>query len=688
MDLFLRCSVLSLALSAPIAAQIWSPLDGEPNQLTALVYDAAQQRLLGIVGQPQQTWSFDGARWRLHQPDGLRIGSGLQPMTRFAAYDDGRGEAVLVTSQIQFQPARTFVSSLGGWRAASNSTPGLASTQLAFDPIGNRLIAFGGYDTFYNETDAMFAWDGAVWAPLAPPVRPSPRVDHAMALDPVRGRIVLFGGRFQNTALGDTWEWDGASWTQRAAATSPAPRSSAMAWDAARQRVVLLGGVGQNGIPLADTWEWDGTSWAASGNLPAVLGGLACSDGTTVVVGNFRGELWRRAGTGWNVLYASPRPQPVAAGLAWHDARGEAVCVEGYGNGTWTWNGGWQQRSTSGPSGRLGNAIAPRGNDVVLFGGLDPSWLPFGAFFDETWTWNGQGWSQAAPATVPPPRRDHAMVSLGTSVLMFGGTGVTGELGDTWTYDGVDWTQRVSAASPGPRRRPAMAFDGVRQRVVLFGGVAQGNPLGDTWEWDFQNWSASTPLGQPMAGSWSLAATPAGVVMQQADVWLWNGIDWVGSPWSGPLSYFDARLLWDSGRQRLLAFGAAGDAYSFGATFPSVVDNHVGCGNPTGLRLFGEPRLGTTPDVHGEGAPNSLVLAIFGLQPQFTTWAPGCLQVPSADAVRIGSTDTLGHFDIPMSIPAVPALRGLEIHTQAAVLDGGPVFGASITTSLQLTIGD
>ncbi len=688
MEVILRSTVLSFVLSAPIAAQIWSPLDGEPNQLTALVYDAAQQRLLGIVAWPQQTWSFDGGRWRRHQPDGLRVASGLQPMTRFAAYDDGRAQAVLVSAPIQFQPSRTFVSSFGGWRAVTTSAPDLQNTALAFDPNSNRLLAFGGYDTGYFETDAMFAWDGATWSQLSPSARPSPRVDHAMALDHARARVVLFGGRLQNSALGDTWEWDGVTWTQRAPATAPAARSASMAWDAARQRVVLLGGVGQSGNPLADTWEWDGVNWSASGNLPAGWGGLACSDAATVVIGNTRGELWRRAGTGWNVLHASPRPQVYSAGLAWDDARAEAVCVEGYGNGTWTWNGGWQQRSTTGPSGRVGNAIAPRGNDVVLFGGLDSRYAPIYGFYDETWTWNGQGWSQAAPATVPPPRIDHAMVGLGNSVLMFGGHGPIGELGDTWIYDGVDWTQRQPVASPSSRRRPALAFDGTRQRAVLFGGVSQAVGLGDTWEWDGQNWHAFAPPGQPFPGSWGMAATAAGVVMQQADTWLWNGTDWIASPWSGSLSYYDARLLWDSAGQRLLAFGAQGDAYSFGATFPSVVADPLYCGNPTGLRLFGEPRLGTTPDVHCEGAPASLVFTLFGLQLQYTTWAPGCLQGTAADALHIGATDSLGHLDVPLAIPADPALRGLVIYSQAAVLDGGPVFGASITSLLNLTIGD
>ncbi|MBL8934516.1 MAG: hypothetical protein JNM69_08175 [Archangium sp.] len=80
-----------------------------------------------------------------------------------------------------------------------------------------------------------------------------------MAWDPVRQRVVLFGGSGQAGVLGDTWEWDGTTWTQRTPITSPpARRAHAMAWDEGRQRVIIFGGYPNS---LADTWEWDGTTW-------------------------------------------------------------------------------------------------------------------------------------------------------------------------------------------------------------------------------------------------------------------------------------------------------------------------------------------------------------------------------------------------------------------------------------------
>ena len=58
---------------------------------------------------------------------------------------------------------------------------------------------------------------------------------------------------------------------------------------------------------------------------------------------------------------------------------------------------------------------------------------------------------------------------------------------DTWTWDGQAWTQ-VADTGPTPRRLHAMAFDSARQRTVLFGGDV-GGITNDTWEWDGGVWT-------------------------------------------------------------------------------------------------------------------------------------------------------------------------------------------------------
>src|SRR5688500_13658039 len=60
------------------------------------------------------------------------------------------------------------------------------------------------------------SWSGSSWVPQ-PVVLPPARHGHALAYDPVRARIVLFGGRRpdQQALFGDVWEFDGATWAQR-----------------------------------------------------------------------------------------------------------------------------------------------------------------------------------------------------------------------------------------------------------------------------------------------------------------------------------------------------------------------------------------------------------------------------------------------------------------------------------------
>src|SRR5215208_3728886 len=88
-------------------------------------------------------------------------------------------------------------------------------------------------------------------------IGPSPRVQHEMAYDAARQRVVLFGGQ-TDISLNDTWEWDGRVWTQRQNMGPKARDNPALAYDSQRDRVVLFGGLNrEGGVPnlLDDTWE-------------------------------------------------------------------------------------------------------------------------------------------------------------------------------------------------------------------------------------------------------------------------------------------------------------------------------------------------------------------------------------------------------------------------------------------------
>lgn len=689
------CAAFLTALCASsVAAQTWAPLQEQPRHLDRLLYDAAAQRLLGIVNFPQQTWSFDGQRWRLHWPDGLGASRpGPQPMTTLAGYDEARREAVLVSSAVQWTSARTHASFRAGWRPIlPASTPLVTDSGVAFDGNANLLLSFGGYDTNGFETDAMSAWNGALWTTLQPAVRPSARVAPAMAADRARNRVVLYGGTQSWAPLADTWEFDGVAWTQLAS-SGPSARHTSIAYDAARQRVVMAGGVAANGQLLDETFEWSGSQWLASNPLPRAMSVLACSEAATVVIGTRQGELWRRSGTSWLALHSVVQPQALGAARAVDPATGLLVLREPQlGGGTWTWNGTWQARGTAGPAARYYAAMAPYAGGMLLFGGVDTAMLPLSAVYDETWHWNGSAWTQLLLANAPPHRSGHSMVAIGATVLLFGGNTAAGEVNDTWRFQAGVWTQLQPAQAPGPRSRAALVYDSARQRAVLFGGQATGLPIGETWEWDGSNWQLQVVAQQPPAGSWPMAASPGGVALQDdaGTLWTWNGTLWhaglVGSVLPGP-SLSGALMRFDAGRQQLQLLDGYGEWFGLYNQLPVALGGGQNCGNAPELRMLGGPWLGSTPMVHCEGASNVPVFTLYGFQTTVVSWAPSCFQLVVGDAVVFGATNALGQLDIPLAIPWIAALRGVQMYVQSAVLDGGPVFGGSLSGILSLVIG-
>ena len=77
--------------------------------------------------------------------------------------------------------------------------------------------------------------------------------------------------------------------------------------------------------------------------------------------------------------------------------------------------------------------------------------------------------------------------------LMFAGNRY---IGDIWRFDGTDWVD-LKPAGPAPsiRGRLAGEWDLIRQRLVIFGGQGPTGALGDTWEYDkaTNTWTQVTP---------------------------------------------------------------------------------------------------------------------------------------------------------------------------------------------------
>ena len=130
------------------------------------------------------------------------------------------------------------------WREATPVADEVRTNHaMAFDAARGVTVMFGGLRDNVRLAETWL-WDDEIgqWRRVDAAASPSPRDGHAMAYDPVRQRVVLFGGQADGpTWLADTWEWDGVTWIQRSPATSPPMRAhAAMAFDPTHNKMRAL----------------------------------------------------------------------------------------------------------------------------------------------------------------------------------------------------------------------------------------------------------------------------------------------------------------------------------------------------------------------------------------------------------------------------------------------------------------
>lgn len=152
------------------------------------------------------------------------------------------------------------------------------------------------------------------------------------------------------------------------------------------------------------------------------------------------------------------------------------------------------------------------------------------------------------------------------------GTGGMGAAGGAGCKPEPIWVNRTP--DPLPRAWPrlrwvsAMAWDGVRGRVILFGGHWGAASLNDMWEWDGRTWAEI-----PQAGSWPRTRLGHAMVWDSKrnvivlfggsgdgyldDLWEWNGSSWASvarsGPWPPPRRAH--AMAFDAARGRVVIFG-------------------------------------------------------------------------------------------------------------------------------------
>jgi len=709
------CAIVLLLAAATPAQPVWRqafPPTPYGGLTTRFVLDQARGVLVLFDGDTAATWEWNGSAWNRRTPP-------VSPPARssFAmAYDVARARTVLFggTNAPLVALADTWEWDGTTWSQATPavSPPARKSHAMAWDPVNGQVLLYGGLLPPTGWLGDTWLWNGVLWTQAGTPNGPNApagipfRWDHAMATDPARQRVVVFGGWDPSGALlPETLEWNGAAWTRSLPATSPLPRAgAALAYDAQRARMILFGGTRNPAdLGLSDTWEWDGTSWTQSaspgpaGRFDHALAYLPSMNRTVLfggVWGFYRAhtDLWTWDGTTW--LQVQPQARPTATsghGLAYDGIRRRTVLYNG--GETWEWDGtSWTLHFPATSPGYLKRApMAWRGRTVLV-----------GTRFGDTWEWDGSNWTQAAP-----PNPAFAQVGLaiafdsrrGRTVLFGAGVGTT----DTWEWDGVIWT-RVAVTGPSSRTYHAMAYDSARGRTVLYGGFGTLGVLSDTWEWDGVAWtqivSAQTPgprYQHAMAGR-----SPGGRVIlfggnaafhgpEFADIWEWNGVNWtqpVAPVAPGPRSVH--AMAFDSVRNRVVLFGGQVSVGSGGPRYLSDTwelferFGSAGPGHPGGglAIAWTPPWIGTTfcvgfSDPPPVGAGFNLLLLASGpaVQPPAVLNPPGVCTVANlylAPQVVLSSTGDPALFCI--AIPSNPALVGQLVTIQGAALEVGVCF--------------
>lgn len=481
-----------------------TPPPWEPDGITLppqVVYDRARRRLLLFSGREGVVWEWDpdSAVWTMRAPAaGAAAPTGALPAV---VYDETRGKVLVFGFEFLSNAPYANVSlwewdgGTGAWlERIPDGLPWLSTElpALAFDAGRGAVWMFGGSQMDFD--DRLWRLDTASWTltDLTPVVRPAAwppgRAAARMTYDPVRGRLVLFGGVRQGQQR-DLWELDPATMTWRdrtspnVANVEPAPAgvrwpastfSTGIFPDVASGRIVQIAGDSYpDGLLDPVLWSWDGGagSWSASAPVksrwPHVFG--------------WRLPVWD-AGRGKLVVYDSDTRdlwQWGAGSGRWDHLKPDSVDVFYTNRDPVPW-----------PLPRTSTAVAwdPVARRLVIFGGYNSNGLALG----DLWIWDpscGQMTSPPRPsAGWPMPRADHAMAydPERGRVLLFGGS-VPEASGELWALDTIQarW-ERVTPAGDWPPARTGhlLVLDEDRQVLVLHGGRAGAGrgPLFDTWE--------------------------------------------------------------------------------------------------------------------------------------------------------------------------------------------------------------
>src|SRR5207245_666067 len=202
------------------------------------IYDPVRDRMVVFSGNDSSyrndVWTLSMAgspSWSALAPEGNPPSARYQHSTVYAPVRD---RMVVVGGYDGDNLNDVWALSLAGslaWTALApaGSPPSARYSPTAFyDPVRDRMLVFGGYDSVYhNDAWALSLAGSPAWSPLAPAGSPPARYRHTAIYDPVRDRMLVFGGS-DSLYRNDVWTLSlagSSAWNALAAAgTPPSPR--------------------------------------------------------------------------------------------------------------------------------------------------------------------------------------------------------------------------------------------------------------------------------------------------------------------------------------------------------------------------------------------------------------------------------------------------------------------------------
>jgi alpha-tubulin suppressor-like RCC1 family protein len=344
-------------------------------------------------------------------------------------------------------------------------------------------------NTYYYRIKTLYGVAESIYSDIASGItiiwhlkigQPSARYGHSMVWDPIRQRVIIFGGFDDVDYKNDLWWYEPGTntWTEKitnGAVDSPSPRRfHSMVWDPIEQKVIMFGGYGTSPTYKNDLWWYD----PASGTNGAWL--MKIDNGT-------------------------PSPTLPSArdrhSMVWDTVGQRVIMFGGYGgankNDLWwyepisnTWTMKIDQDVVGSPSARRYHSMVWGGQSVIMFGGSAA-----GGFKNDLWWYEpvSNTWIQQYTSVTPSARYGHSLVwdPIGSRVIMFGGfaSGDASEYkNDLWWYEPVQntWSKKITqgiAGSPPARYWHSMVWDPIEQRLIMFGGYDGSSWKNDLWWW-------------------------------------------------------------------------------------------------------------------------------------------------------------------------------------------------------------